>query len=242
MRDKVKMNVPYFQVPNDIFDYGLTPNQLAVYFYLCRCGNHGGTAFPSYHKIAQKCGVCKSTAIKTVNLLTNVGLLVKKLRPLKNENNLTNIYEVSLPSVLNTPPSVRDTPGSVPDTPYKEPIYKESSHQELENHNGALSQEQRPAADRIPKISEETKQLVKYYFLHYQHTLGKKHPALKPIQAQRVMREIDKFYIENMVDLDGMVEMVKHHFIGIRSLETDYNINHFATNGVLTNLMYEASY
>jgi predicted transcriptional regulator len=77
MPDKIRMNFPFFQAPNNIFDLNLTPQDLAVYFYLCRCGNHGGTAFLSYATIAQKCGMSKSTVIRTVKKLLERKLLTK---------------------------------------------------------------------------------------------------------------------------------------------------------------------
>ena len=44
-----------------------------------------------------------------------------------------------------------------------------------------------------------------------------------------------------MLDYDSFATMIDRHFE--RSMETDYNINHFATEGgVLTNLFYEAAY
>jgi hypothetical protein len=52
-KQKIKMEVPYFQVPNAIFEMdNLNLYEKSVYIYLCRCGNHGAQAFPSYQTIA----------------------------------------------------------------------------------------------------------------------------------------------------------------------------------------------
>ncbi len=92
---RVVMEVPYFQVPNNIFCQGLKTSELAVYFYLARCGNHGGQAFPSYIDIAQKCGMTKPTAIATVKKLEEKGIIVKQKRYSKKRGEfLSNIYVV----------------------------------------------------------------------------------------------------------------------------------------------------
>jgi DNA-binding MarR family transcriptional regulator len=131
---RVKMDIPYFQTPNNIFDVeNLTPQELLVYIYLCRCGNHGGQAFPSYQTIANKCKISRSTALRAVKSLYDKHLLSKRKRPKSNRDNDTNIYYVlppsvreELPSVSQTPPpSVTGTPPSVSVTPRKRTTEKE---------------------------------------------------------------------------------------------------------------------
>jgi DNA-binding transcriptional regulator YhcF (GntR family) len=91
----IRMEVPYFQVPNDIFRAGLTTSELAVYFYLARCGNQGNAAFPSYSEIASSCSITKKTAIKVIKQLEAKKLIVKQRRWSKNQDEyFSNVYIV----------------------------------------------------------------------------------------------------------------------------------------------------
>ena len=95
MAKKIVINVPYFQVSNQIFEVGLGKYDLLVYFYLARCGNNGGKAFPSYQTIADKCGISRRMAIDTVKELEEKKLIQKKVRKgLKSVKNQSNIYVV----------------------------------------------------------------------------------------------------------------------------------------------------
>jgi len=113
--------VPYFQTPNEIFELDLKANEKLVYMYLCRCGNDGKDAFPSYQTIANKCSIGKSTAIRCMNILVDKGLVVKKYR-FKEGENYSNIYKVDydLGSVIARLGSTTDTLGGSTVTPNKE--------------------------------------------------------------------------------------------------------------------------
>ena len=93
----VRMEVPYFQVPNNTFEVGMDKHQLLVYMFLCRCGNHGGRAFPSYTTIAAKCDISRKTAIEVCKALVGKGLLLKTTRENSQGGHVTNIYEVAYP-------------------------------------------------------------------------------------------------------------------------------------------------
>ena len=95
MADKIKMEVPFFQVPNSIFDIGLSRVEMLVYLYLARCCNGGSKAFPSYPTIAKKCSMTKPTAIEAVKQLERYQLLKKKPRQSKKkEESYSNMYTV----------------------------------------------------------------------------------------------------------------------------------------------------
>lgn len=102
-------------------------------------------------------------------------------------------------------------------------------------HNGALSDE----SCTIP-FPPEIMDAVNYYFRCYLFKFKKDHPKIKYYQLNRVMQEIQYFTNENGLDYDGLTDMIDQHFK--RNMATDYNINHFATDGVLQNLMYEVAY
>lgn len=91
----IKMEVPYFQVPNEIFEIGLKTSELVVYFYLARCANRGSQAFPSYADIAKKCGVSRPTAIAAVKSLQAKGIIEKQKRYSQvRDEFFSNIYVI----------------------------------------------------------------------------------------------------------------------------------------------------
>lgn len=168
MADRIKMEIEYFQVPNGIFDLDiniaveerkkvkgnkkvttitrpLKTYEKLIYIYLCRCGNQGNQAFPSYNTIAKNCGIGRKTAIEAVANLIKNGLLEKRTREKEgaSENN-SNIYFVlkpqkelsgsvhsAPPSALSTPPLVRQAHHpSVPGAPKKELLKKNNIKKE----------------------------------------------------------------------------------------------------------------
>ena len=94
----IKMEVPYFQVANDIFEIGLSNNEILVYIYLARCSNNS-TAFPSYKTIGEKTGISRDTAIRVMKKLENKNLIYKETRKFIKETddkqkvfNKSNVY------------------------------------------------------------------------------------------------------------------------------------------------------
>lgn len=138
---RIIMEVPYFQVPNDIFEIGLDKHELLVYMYLARYGNQGNTSFPSYNKIAEKTGMSRRKAIDCVKSLEKKKLLIKEKRyNYERQENYSNIYRVEH--------NVKDICGAhnalggeysalcgEEGAPYKEIDYKELGYKEpINNH------------------------------------------------------------------------------------------------------------
>lgn len=80
MTNERKPKTPYFTVPVDVFEQGLSPYELAVYAYLCRCADRENTAFPAVPTMAKKCGVSLSTARRALHGLEEKGLVTAKAR------------------------------------------------------------------------------------------------------------------------------------------------------------------
>jgi hypothetical protein len=162
MADTIKTEIPYFQTPNSIFDLdievnvkqtkkngdkkqtiivkrSMKPQEKLVYIYFCRCGNNGGQIFPSYNKIAHKCGISRRTAIDAVEVLKSNNFIIKNYKQKVNSNEqdvneyfLLNPKKALLSSAGDAPPSAE---GALPvvqemhhpsagDAPKKEPIKK----------------------------------------------------------------------------------------------------------------------
>ena len=65
----------YFKMSNAIFVYGLTPIQLSVYFFLCRCAGQRGSCWPSMQTIADNCNCSKNAARAAVQKLDELGFI-----------------------------------------------------------------------------------------------------------------------------------------------------------------------
>ena len=135
MTEKIRMNVPYFQVPNSIFDLEIIvsavedvrgrkmrinremrASEKLVYIYLCRCANQGSRAFPSYADIARKCGISKRTAIRAIEVLVENGFLKKFSRQLQS-----NVYELVEPEEIVKCEKYHEEPSDIMSLPYAQP-------------------------------------------------------------------------------------------------------------------------
>lgn len=239
-----RLHIPYSQIPNSIFKMERTSNQKLTLLYLCRCANQGANAFPSYNKIGLNCSFSRSTAIRIISQLVKLGDLIKYPR-----SRTSNLYTINLPDVMltpdsesltsdseippgvtQTPPSSTVTPPSSTVTPYKEPSIKNHS---IKNH---LNNDLFAKAEKV----------YDYYFKKYLDVTGKPHPTLKPEQQAGVLREIalkDTEFggngFELLEDSDWQT-LVDAHFQ--RDLDTDWNINHFASGKIIELLYYKCLY
>ena len=92
----------FFIVPNEVFNYGLKPNEISVFTYLCSCAdNRTYECFPSVNKIAKACGMGVSTVRAVIHTLEGKGLI--KINPRYNQipdsekrRQTSNLYVVSL--------------------------------------------------------------------------------------------------------------------------------------------------
>ena len=108
----------------------------------------------------------------------------------------------------------------------------------LNNNNGTKSDDISTLCIKEP-YTEGTLSVVNYYYSTYHRYFRENHPNLKKKQVQTVMKNISDFMSENMLDEGNLEAMIDRHFER-NHLETDYNINHFATEGILANLVFES--
>ncbi len=83
--------VPYFQSPISAVDEegNLTAYELLVFFILCRYGNRGKAAFPSYNTIARKAAISRASAARALSGLLKKGYITKQ-----NRRGSSNVYRV----------------------------------------------------------------------------------------------------------------------------------------------------
>lgn len=99
------------------------------------------------------------------------------------------------------------------------------------NNENEKGQNLEPCSDYAEKLARH---VIGHYLNQYKTAIGKDHPVLRRGQWERVAEEIAAFDGEYSPDWGAMID---RHFE--RCMDTDYNINHFATAGVLTNILYE---
>jgi DNA-binding Lrp family transcriptional regulator len=253
--DKIKMEVPYFQVPNEIFNVEeLSIYEKMVYVYLARCGNQGSDVFPSYQTIGDKCGMCRRKAIDCVDKLKELGLIRKENRKVNEKYNKSNLYWIIPPSACHALGSASDTPGSAQYAPNKELCNKEIFKKE--NNKGVTSKNQEvysfPEFISIfnQDIKTQVKQAIEYYLMSYEYHIGKKHPKLKYEQWLTVIDKIsyvkgkDKKYGNYDIPLIDYKEMIEQHFNTPykknRNEECDYKLLHFVSGeDIMKNRYYE---
>lgn len=83
----------WFWDHNEIWDMGLSHKALLVRLYLARCADEQGRAFPSIAKIAEKCGMSRSSAVRGIKELVDCGLVIRHSRKVEGSNeNDTTVY------------------------------------------------------------------------------------------------------------------------------------------------------
>lgn len=80
----------------------------------------------------------------------------------------------------------------------------------------------------------------KYMTDLYVQKTNKRHPYLKPEQYKRVYDSLDNFCQETGIGYDELITLMCA-FLNSR-IKSDWNINHFATDGILLNRFYEELY
>ena len=252
------MEVPYFQVPNDIFEIDLDKHELLVYMYLARCGNQGSTSFPSYNKIAEKTGMSRRKAIDSVKSLEEKNLLVKEKRyNYERQENYSNIYRVehdvkSISGAHNALGSEYSALCGEEGAPYKEIDYKEPDYKELKGYKGS---DKSPRCifsfdildKQIEKIMNsisnngvignlDTNDIKEFFRMYYD--IGKHMRNIKPnkLKNEQIEKIIDCISYIDEVDYNPSLDDYKKILIDYFNQDfpnCDYSINHFVSGDVL---------
>ncbi len=197
----ITMQVPYFQIPNDIFEIGLEKHELLVYMYLARCGNQGNRAFPSYNTIAKKTGISRRKVIDCVKALEDKRLLVKETRyNYEQGEHYSNVYRVvhdvkDNPNAHHALGNADDSPRSEGRAPYKELEYKELDNKEL-----------------VHLLSEDD--FISFYLKAFRQYKDKNHVKVKVSDFYRIQDTIDELK-SNDISLEEWEEAVEEHFANL---------------------------
>ena len=110
----------------------------------------------------------------------------------------------------------------------------ETSSETTNNDNGVF-----PDGKDSYCVNRDVVNAMKTYMTdYYKQRTKKKHPYLKPQQYKSVYQNIASFAEENGLDQEGIEEIMLCHFNN-KAIDTDWNINHFATEGIMINRLYE---
>ena len=100
--------------------------------------------------------------------------------------------------------------------------------------NGVFSNEKDSERNNQAVVNAMKTYMNDFYKQRKKH----KHPFLKPAQYKTVYDNIASFAEENGLDQEGIEEVMLCHFNN-KAIDTDWNINHFATEGIMINRLYE---
>jgi hypothetical protein len=111
---------------------------------------------------------------------------------------------------------------------------------EYKKEKGILSNDENTSP--VPFKNQEVINAMKTYMNDlYRQKTKKKHPFLKPEQYRSVYETIAAYCNEWGTDYDGLTDMMCK-FLNTKTIQSDWNINHFATEGIMLNRMYEVAY
>jgi len=169
----------------------------------------------------------------TIKELITAGYIERSKDRIRDDKGLLKGYEYRIyeTSIHVRKSYIGETYIGKPDNTNTDLINNDKS--KYKNDNGALEKE------TMLYGQQEANYCINYYFTIYLNLFGKKHRRLKKEQWEVVRENLRLFIIDNGLDEDGIQGIVNQHFM--RNINTDYNINHFATEGILQNLLYEVA-
>lgn len=97
-------NTNYFLNTNNIFNLKLKPNQFTILSYLIRMTNKSENCYPSMNNIAEMCCVSKSTVVRTIDELQELGYITVDI---SKEHNTYYINYEKIEETNNRPEKVK---------------------------------------------------------------------------------------------------------------------------------------
>lgn len=179
----------------------------------------------------------------TINLLIELGYIERY--KIRNNKGIYAGYEY----LIHEEPiqSGKTVSGS---TVYGEPastntnLNKDLINKELNNNNdndNAVSQEKPECfsnSKQSLKDNTEIKEAITIYITDfYPQKTNREHPYLKPSQYRNIYTTIENCWNEWNLNKQALLDMMLGFFNS--KICTDYNLNHFATEGILQNKMYQ---
>lgn len=251
------INNRFYQMPKFLFeeDFKKLSNDAKVLYSLLRdrhdlsldnnWTNENDEIFLIFTRehMAEMLGCSVPTARKAFKQLEDFGLVEDEFQGL-NKPNLIYLFEVSLNSerterIFHAGRKDTFTQDKKNLSPNDTDINKTDINKTDYNNDNGVLPNGKNSTNAFPN-SEIVSAISKYMNGLYVEKTGKKHPHLKPEQYKRVYDTLDSFCNENAVDESGLVSMMIAFLNS--DIDSDWNINHFATEGILMNRFYEELY
>ena len=229
-------------IPREFIDYtgdmesALLLSQIIYWSDKTKRGD--GFIYKTYAEWQEETGLNEYAIRKAANCLKSLGILETEVHkangsPTVHYRLITSKFSVSF---LQNLKERNFKIQSIESSKFKESLTETTTEitSEITDNDNASSQESRSSF-----ISE----IIQKYFEVYRRVMNKEHPALKENQLACVKLEIAKFADEFCCDEPSPFdEMIEWHFARTDGLKTDFNINHFATRGIMQNLFYQHCY
>lgn len=211
----------------------VSPQAKTVYSLLLSYAWFNAQCFPGQEKLAQDLGVHTSSVKRYLKELKKHQLITWKQRGL----NKTNEYFILPLTRLDRPPMVyQDRPQSVD---------KEYEEEKDKVNNGFSDEKPKPLKEYIKSLGGNSQttpfqKALNHYLLRFQRKTGLVHPSLKQTQWLKIVENLMVFQKQWGLEVEDWCDMVDEFFDS--RLETDYNLNHFATTGILDNRFWTRLY
>ncbi len=234
-----------------------------VYNSLCRHADKDQYSFPSVELMAEQHNVNRKTIMEGIKALQdwNIIQVVKERSkggtwrnngytlldksewvPKPIEENSHSKPSKPSPSHGHGKPGPSHGPDRVRHTDIKDTHKKETHNND--NKNGAFFESSRLVYFLRTDVKDERvryiHQIINYYFFWYKKKNHTEHPFLKSEQLVRVKDTLGYFDEEFNMEGEEWGTMIDHWFTS--NIETDYNINHFASEEILRLRYYEVIY
>jgi biotin operon repressor len=241
----------FVQIPIKVLSNpNLSTQSKVIYSILRSHAWYKNNCFPSQESLAQKTGLKKWSVWKYLKELKAFGLIDWKQKGFNQSNEYTllpipamfDLYDNEVTCDISQP-TVCDIsqPNNI------EPDFER--YEKKDNDNGltfgstGVYSSSKGREIREP-LSTVTEILIKSYFVRYFQKTGRKHPRLRADQMHRIENILEPFvteHIKGYEDESAEVKKLLDRWFSSR-IETDWNINHFATDGILENKWYELFY
>lgn len=217
-------------------DKRLSIEARAIYAYIITYSGAGTTAFPSVSLMCDDLKITPHRFYRHFTPLVECGYL--KVRHTKKSGRFgRNEYEVVVSPYVDFAHTGKPHTGN---DHANSTSLKSTSIKSNRENNGAPDRRTSLFLDSWDGEERDViEDCISYYRAVYKRRKGREHPRLKQSQLTRIYDTLEAMISENALDEDGLHEMVDRHWK--RGMKTDGNINHFATEGVLQNLLYEVA-
>lgn len=128
-----------------------------------------------------------------------------------------------------------DNDESITETTAQTTDQETSQNGGVKDHNASANADGRlflPTGYFLKDGDSDVEQILSHYYQRYEKYIGTRHPRMKANQLVRIYETLERGMVEHGLMVHDMRRMIDEWFAD-RHVETDYNLNHFATEGVL---------